>query len=85
MDVNEFNEAMDLMFRILPFTIPLIILQIVLLIAALVSLVKKNTDSNQKIVWLLVIVFASTLGSILYFTIGSKMLDNIAAQEPKQR
>jgi len=56
--------------------IPLAIGQMALLIAALISLVKKpSTDNGKKIMWVLIIVLIDIIGPILYFAIGSNQLD----------
>ena len=60
---------------------PIILLQLALFIGALVSLLKKDVQSGDKVIWLLVILFANILGSILYFVIGSKMLDEKIERE----
>ena len=65
---------------ILLVAIPLAVLQFTLMIAALVSLIKKpNVPSNDKILWLLLIILLSLIGPILYFAIGSNQLDQKVA------
>ncbi|MCL2575455.1 MAG: PLDc N-terminal domain-containing protein [Defluviitaleaceae bacterium] len=49
-------------------------------IAATVNMVKKNVSSNDKILWALIIWLGSCIGSIIYFAIGAKQLDEKAAQ-----
>jgi hypothetical protein len=52
---------------------PLIIVQLGLQIAALVSLIKRDKAQirwNNKIVWALIIVFGEVIGSIVYFVLG---------------
>ncbi len=51
--------------------IPLAVIQFVLLGFALYDLVKRNrVRGGNKLVWVLVIVFVSIIGPILYLTIG---------------
>lgn len=40
-------------------------------IAAMIDIVRSNfTDSNQKVVWILIVIFVPFIGTILYFTLG---------------
>jgi len=66
---------------ILMIVIPILIIQLILIITALVSLVKKEVHSMDKLIWGLVIVFLSNMGigPIIYFAVGSNMLDQKAA------
>jgi len=52
--------------------LPLIILQVVLLVAALYDLTRPNrrVRGDSKVVWALIIVFVTTIGPILYFLAG---------------
>lgn len=55
----------------LPFLIPLIIIEIALLIISLSDLVKReHVRGGNKIVWVLVIVFIQTIGPIIYLLYG---------------
>ena len=51
---------------------PLIILDVVLIVAALYDLTRPNrrVRGDNKIVWALIIIFVSTIGPILYFLAG---------------
>ncbi|WP_082333751.1 PLD nuclease N-terminal domain-containing protein [Mangrovimonas sp. TPBH4] len=52
------------------------VLQIALIIAvflpilALISLLKNRFNGNEKMLWILIVIFAPFIGSILYFAIG---------------
>jgi len=51
--------------------IPIIILQLVLQVASLVSLVRsEGVQRGNKIIWAIIIVVGSMLGPILYWTLG---------------
>jgi NADH:ubiquinone oxidoreductase subunit 2 (subunit N) len=52
--------------------LPLIILQVILLIVALIDLVKNDDTNGPKWVWALVIVFVNIIGPILYFVFGRR-------------
>jgi hypothetical protein len=45
---------------------------LLLTIVALIDVVKHNFNENNKIVWVLIVLFLPILGAILYFTIGVK-------------
>lgn len=53
---------------ILILTIPLVIMPL----AALINLLKNQFTGNDKLIWLLVILFLPLFGWILYFAIGKK-------------
>ena len=42
----------------------------ILPIIALVDIVKSEFEGNNKVVWVLIVIFFSIIGSILYFLIG---------------
>lgn len=46
--------------------------QFILFIIALVDILKSEFAGNDKLIWILVIIFLSLLGPILYFLIGRK-------------
>ena len=47
-----------------------LLLGIVPTIIALVDILKNKFEENNKIVWVLVVLFFNLIGAILYFTIG---------------
>ena len=51
---------------------PLIVLQVILMIAALVSCMRQEETNGPKWMWVLIILFVNLLGPILYFVIGRK-------------
>jgi Phospholipase_D-nuclease N-terminal len=52
--------------------LPLVILQLILLVAALYDLTRPNrrVKGDSKVVWALIVIFVSTIGPILYFLVG---------------
>jgi hypothetical protein len=52
--------------------LPLIVLQLILLVAALYDLTRPNrrVKGDSKVVWALIVIFVSTIGPILYFLVG---------------
>jgi hypothetical protein len=64
---DEFKTILGM----LPFLIPLFILEIGLLVFALLDIIKrKRVRGNNKIIWILIIVFVEIIGSIIYLAIG---------------
>ncbi len=55
---------------LIPFLVPIIILQLALMIAALVDLVRRERTKGPKWMWALVILLVGTLGPIIYFVVG---------------
>ena len=57
----------------LGFTELFLILAILLLpLFALIDILKNDFEGNDKLIWVIVVVFLFVVGSILYFTIGQK-------------
>lgn len=51
---------------------PLIVLQLILMIVALVSCIKQEKTNGPKWLWVILILFVNLLGPILYFVIGRR-------------
>ena len=67
------GDELDVLVDMLPFLIPLIIVELALLIFALVDLLKRtHMSNNARIIWALVIIFFSLIGPIIYFIFGRK-------------
>jgi hypothetical protein len=56
--------------QLIPFLIPIVILQLGLMLAALVDLARRERTRGPKWVWLLVIVLVNLIGPIIYFVAG---------------
>jgi len=58
--------------EILPFVIPLIVLQLVLMLIGLFDLTRpeRRVKGDSKVVWALIIVFVNLLGPLVYFLFG---------------
>ena len=56
----------------IPFLIPVVIIQLVLMITALVDLIRREHTRGPKWAWILVILLVNYLGPILYFVLGRK-------------
>jgi hypothetical protein len=63
---------MELIKQYLPLLIPVVLIELTLLIAALVDLVRRAQTRGPKWVWALIIVLINFIGPILYFVVGRK-------------
>ena len=66
METNDLAQLKEL----LPFLIPLIIIQYGLLIAALIDLARREKTNGPKWMWALVILLIGMIGPIVYFFVG---------------
>jgi len=63
------EETFDLA-KLIPLLAPIILVQIALLIAAIVDLIRHPKTRGPRWVWVLVIVFVNIFGPIIYFIFG---------------
>lgn len=64
---------MQLFTDYIAIILPLIILQLILLVTAIVHLVRNDRLSqSNKIIWALVIIFVNIIGPIIYLIFGRK-------------
>ncbi|NMS89630.1 PLDc_N domain-containing protein [Clostridioides difficile] len=62
---------MENLMEHLPLLLPIIILNLILVITALIHIIKHpNYKIGNKAIWILLVLFVSIIGPILYFTIG---------------
>ena len=61
---------MDSLSELIPFLIPVILLQIGLMIVALVDLIRRERTRGPKWAWALVIVFINIIGPVVYLLFG---------------
>jgi uncharacterized membrane protein YdjX (TVP38/TMEM64 family) len=66
------NEFLMIGPRQIVLIVIAVFLGIIPTIIALIDIVKNEFSGNNKIVWLLVVLFGNLLGTILYFVIGRK-------------
>ena len=63
--------AFDEIREILPFLIPLFLIELILFVIAIVDLIRReNVRGGNKIVWVLIIVLLGIIGPIIYFLLG---------------
>lgn len=72
------NELKDIDFMpILPIILPVIAIGMILILIALIDLYRNRKTRKNVLLWTLIIIFANTIGPILYFVIGRKDIDRI--------
>ena len=65
------TDSMAKLVQYLPYIIPLVLLQLILLIVALVDLVRREkTRWLPKWAWAIIIIFGELVGPIIYFIFG---------------
>lgn len=63
---------------ILPILVPFLLIGFVLILIALVDLYRHRAIRENVLMWAIIIVFFNTMGSILYFVIGRKVVNKHA-------
>lgn len=61
---------MENISALIPFFIPVILLEIGLMIFALVDLIRREKTKGPKWVWALVVLFISLIGPVIYLVFG---------------
>ena len=61
---------MEALQQYIPYLIPVIIIQLILLVAGLVDLARRTRTNGPKWLWALIILFVNIIGPIIYFAIG---------------
>ncbi len=55
---------------LIPFLLPIVLLQLGLIVFALVDLIRRERTKGPKWVWALVIIFVNLIGPIVYLVVG---------------
>ena len=67
------NGELEAFKNALPYLIPLLVLELVLLFVAIIDLDRrKYVTGNNKLVWGLVIVIIGIIGPVIYFVFGRR-------------
>ncbi len=61
---------MDTLQELLPFLIPIVLLEISLMVIAVVDLVRRKQTRGPKWAWAIVVVLVSIIGPIAYLLFG---------------
>lgn len=64
--MNEFNTLREF----LPLILPLIVIQLALIVAALWDLSRQPVTRGPRWMWVLIIIFINLIGPIAYFVLG---------------
>jgi hypothetical protein len=73
-----FNDLINIDFMaFLPIIMPVIVVSTILILIALIDLYRHRKTRKNVLPWVLIILFANTLGPILYFTLGRKDTERI--------
>ena len=56
----------------LAILLPILIIQLILLVVALVDIIRSEKTNGPKWVWVLIVIFINIIGPILYFVIGRR-------------
>ncbi|MFT4416373.1 PLD nuclease N-terminal domain-containing protein [Fredinandcohnia humi] len=51
---------------------PILVIQLILMVTALIDIARSESTNGPKFLWVLVVIFISMIGPILYFVIGRK-------------
>lgn len=63
-------DDLSILNQYLPLLIPILIIQLALIVAALLDLSRRSATRGPRWVWVLVILFVNFIGPIIYFVIG---------------
>ena len=65
------TEVLDLITLLLPILIPLALIQLGLMVAAIVHILRhKSYRIGNRVIWIIVCLLVNIIGPVLYFTIG---------------
>ena len=64
------SDAMVFIQKYLPLLIPIVLIQLGLMVAALVDIIKRERTKGPKWVWILIVVLVNMIGPIVYFIVG---------------
>jgi hypothetical protein len=63
---------LDKLMQFIPYLIPVLIIQLVLIVIALIDLVKREHTRGPKWLWAIIIILVNFIGPIVYFVVGRK-------------
>ncbi|MFZ0545991.1 MAG: PLD nuclease N-terminal domain-containing protein [Candidatus Promineifilaceae bacterium] len=64
------EKDLQLLKDLIPYLIPIIIIQYALVIAAIIDLARREKTRGPKVAWVFIILIVNFIGPILYFVIG---------------
>ncbi|MCM3444824.1 PLDc N-terminal domain-containing protein [Metabacillus halosaccharovorans] len=65
---------MNELFNVIPWgaIAPILVLQLILMITALVSCIREEKTNGPKWLWILIILIINLIGPVLYFVVGRR-------------
>lgn len=78
-ELPEANNVISPLVKLLPILIPVFLLQFGLMIGAIISIARKDEKSlrfENKVIWLLIVIFIGLIGPIIYFILGNSDNNN---------
>jgi hypothetical protein len=66
--MNE--DVLTTIKELLPFLIPIVLIELALMVAALVDLIRRDQTRGPKWLWVIVILFFNFIGPIIYFVVA---------------
>ncbi|MEH7437047.1 PLD nuclease N-terminal domain-containing protein [Neobacillus drentensis] len=63
---------MDSIVSNLPIIAPILIIQLILIVVAIIDLIRIDQTKGPKWLWVIIILFVNIIGPILYFVIGRR-------------
>jgi drug/metabolite transporter (DMT)-like permease len=68
--MEQITTPMEKLLQLLPYIIPIVLLQLILMIVALLDLIRREKTRGPKWLWAIVIVLGELIGPIVYFIFG---------------
>ena len=68
--MEQITTPLEKIIQFLPYIIPIVLLQLILMVVALVDLSKREKTRGPKWLWVIIIIVGELLGPIVYFVIG---------------
>jgi heme/copper-type cytochrome/quinol oxidase subunit 2 len=65
-------QGLDLLKKLLPVLIPILLLELGLMIYCVIDLVKREKTNGPKWMWALIIVLVNIIGPVIYLIVGRK-------------
>ena len=82
--MQSMDEIMEIIGAIWLLLVPVAIVSLILLVAALVSILRKDIPKDRttdKILWIVVVILFDIIGPVIYFAIGSRKLDELSQRD----
>ena len=68
--MEQITTPLEKVLQLLPYIIPIVLLQLILMIVALVDLIRREKTRGPKWLWTIVIVLGELIGPIVYLIFG---------------